>query len=88
MSTSGGLSDYSIGKVLGEGGFCEVRLGVHHQSKRKVAIKVSRRVGSGMSTGMRIVGYKGGRGERWGTVETAWRGVPGWYIRLVRGACR
>jgi len=40
VSSSGGLSEYSIGKVLGEGGFCEVRLGIYHHSKRKVAVKV------------------------------------------------
>jgi 5'-AMP-activated protein kinase, catalytic alpha subunit len=38
--SAGGVSDYSIGKVLGEGGFCEVRLGLHQRSRRKVAIKV------------------------------------------------
>uniref|UniRef100_A0A7R9YZB3 non-specific serine/threonine protein kinase n=1 Tax=Chlamydomonas euryale TaxID=1486919 RepID=A0A7R9YZB3_9CHLO len=34
------LPGYSVGKVIGEGGFCMVRIGVHHASRRKVAIKV------------------------------------------------
>ncbi|KAG1668458.1 hypothetical protein FOA52_005231 [Chlamydomonas sp. UWO 241] len=34
------LPGYSVGKVIGEGGFCMVRVGVHHASRRKVAIKV------------------------------------------------
>ena len=34
------IPGYSIGKVIGSGGFCQVRLGVHHLSTRLVAIKV------------------------------------------------
>ena len=34
------LEGYSVGQVIGEGGFCEVRIGVHHFSQRKVAIKI------------------------------------------------
>jgi hypothetical protein len=34
------LPGYSVGRVVGEGGFCQVRLGVHHLSRRKVAVKV------------------------------------------------
>ncbi|EFJ49603.1 hypothetical protein VOLCADRAFT_42482, partial [Volvox carteri f. nagariensis] len=34
------LPGYSVGKVIGEGGFCQVRLAVHHLSQRKVAVKV------------------------------------------------
>lgn len=34
------LEGYSVGQVIGEGGFCEVRIGVHHFSHRKVAIKI------------------------------------------------
>ncbi|GAX80939.1 hypothetical protein CEUSTIGMA_g8374.t1 [Chlamydomonas eustigma] len=34
------LPGYSVGKVIGEGGFCKVRLGIHHLSRRKVAIKI------------------------------------------------
>ncbi|KAF5828215.1 hypothetical protein DUNSADRAFT_18019 [Dunaliella salina] len=37
---SAALPGYTVGKVIGEGGFCQVRLAVHHLSKRKVAIKV------------------------------------------------
>lgn len=29
-----------MGAVVGEGGFCQVRLAVHHLSRRKVAVKV------------------------------------------------
>lgn len=35
------LPGYSVGRVVGEGGFCQVRMGIHHLSKRKVAVKVS-----------------------------------------------
>jgi len=34
------IPGYSISRLLGEGGFCQVRLGIHHVSKRKVAIKM------------------------------------------------
>ncbi|KAL6759053.1 kinase-like domain-containing protein [Haematococcus lacustris] len=34
------LPGYSVGKVIGEGGFCQVRLALHHLSGRKVAVKV------------------------------------------------
>jgi hypothetical protein len=34
------LPGYSVGAVVGEGGFCAVRLAVHHLSRRKVAVKV------------------------------------------------
>lgn len=34
------LPGYSIGKTIGEGGFCKVRLGVHDISGQQVAIKV------------------------------------------------
>ncbi|KXZ49233.1 hypothetical protein GPECTOR_22g824 [Gonium pectorale] len=34
------LPGYSVGKVIGEGGFCQVRLAVHHLSQRRVAVKV------------------------------------------------
>lgn len=37
---AGLLPGYSVGRVVGEGGFCQVRLGIHHLSRRKVAIKV------------------------------------------------
>ncbi len=37
---SAALPGYSVGKVIGEGGFCKVRIGLHHLSRRKVAIKV------------------------------------------------
>jgi hypothetical protein len=37
---TGSLPGYSVGKVVGEGGFCQVKLGLHHLSRRKVAIKV------------------------------------------------
>jgi len=39
-SYAGLLPGYSVGRVVGEGGFCQVRLGVHHLSRRKVAVKV------------------------------------------------
>lgn len=44
-SSSGGaggssIGGYTIGRVLGEGGFCQVRQAVHHISGAKVAIKV------------------------------------------------
>jgi serine/threonine protein kinase len=29
-----------VGAVVGEGGFCQVRLAVHHLSRRRVAVKV------------------------------------------------
>jgi serine/threonine protein kinase len=29
-----------VGAVAGEGGFCQVRLAVHHLSRRRVAVKV------------------------------------------------
>ena len=41
--------------MLGEGGFCEVRQGIHQQSKWRVAIKVSG-VGGGWRQGGRAVG--------------------------------
>ncbi len=34
------LPGYSIGKTIGEGGFCKVRMGVHDISGQQVAIKV------------------------------------------------
>lgn len=34
------LPGYSVGKTIGEGGFCKVRLGVHDLSGQRVAIKV------------------------------------------------
>jgi len=34
------LPGYSIGKTIGEGGFCKVRMGVHDMSGQQVAIKV------------------------------------------------
>ena len=34
------LPGYSIGKTIGEGGFCKVRAGVHDMSGQQVAIKV------------------------------------------------
>lgn len=34
------LPGYSIGKTIGEGGFCKVRMGVHDLSGQQVAIKV------------------------------------------------
>jgi hypothetical protein len=34
------LPGYSVGRVVGEGGFCQVRLATHHLSRRKVAVKV------------------------------------------------
>jgi hypothetical protein len=34
------LAGYSIGKVIGKGGFCQVKVGVHELSGRSVAIKV------------------------------------------------
>jgi serine/threonine protein kinase len=34
------LAGYSVGAVVGEGGFCQVRLAVHHLSRRRVAVKV------------------------------------------------
>ena len=34
------LKGYVLGKELGEGGFCKVRLGVHRLSGAKVAVKV------------------------------------------------
>ncbi|CAG9462218.1 unnamed protein product [Pedinophyceae sp. YPF-701] len=40
LSPATGLAEYKIGKVIGEGGFCQVREGWHNLSGRKVAIKV------------------------------------------------
>ena len=37
---SGELPGYTIGRVIGEGGFCKVHLGVHHFTREKVAIKM------------------------------------------------
>ena len=37
---AGLLPGYSVGKVIGEGGFCQVRLGVQHVTGRKVAVKI------------------------------------------------
>ena len=34
------LPGYSIGRTIGEGGFCKVRMGVHDMSGQQVAIKV------------------------------------------------
>lgn len=34
------LPGYSVSRVVGEGGFCQVRLATHHLSRRKVAVKV------------------------------------------------
>lgn len=34
------LPGYSIGKTIGEGGFCKVRMGVHDMSGQQVAVKV------------------------------------------------
>lgn len=34
------LPGYTVGKVIGEGGFCQVRLAIHHLSGRKVAVKI------------------------------------------------
>lgn len=34
------LPGYSVGKTIGEGGFCKVRLGIHDLSGQRVAIKV------------------------------------------------
>ena len=34
------LPGYSIGKTIGEGGFCKVRMGVHDVSRQQVAVKV------------------------------------------------
>lgn len=39
-SSSSSVGGYTIGRVLGEGGFCQVRQAVHHISGVKVAIKV------------------------------------------------
>lgn len=36
----GELPGYTIGRVIGEGGFCKVHLGVHHFTREKVAIKM------------------------------------------------
>ena len=36
----GDLPGYSIGRVIGEGGFCQVRLGIHHFTRCKVAVKM------------------------------------------------
>lgn len=40
LNHSKAVVGYSVGQVIGEGGFCEVRIGVHHNSQRKVAIKI------------------------------------------------
>ena len=40
------LAGYTLGKVIGEGGFCQVRAGVHQLSGRQVAVKVIRKVRS------------------------------------------
>lgn len=34
------LPGYSLSRVVGEGGFCQVKLGVHYVSRRKVAVKI------------------------------------------------
>lgn len=38
------LAGYSIGKVIGEGGFCQVKIGTHQLSGRSVAVKVINKV--------------------------------------------
>ena len=38
------LAGYSIGDVIGEGGFCQVKLGTHQLSGRSVAVKVINKV--------------------------------------------
>jgi hypothetical protein len=38
------LAGYSLGKVIGEGGFCQVRAGMHELSGRHVAVKVINKV--------------------------------------------
>ncbi|KAK9819595.1 hypothetical protein WJX72_000121 [[Myrmecia] bisecta] len=39
-TTSDSVPGYTVEHTIGEGGFCQVRQGVHHLSGRKVAIKV------------------------------------------------
>jgi 5'-AMP-activated protein kinase catalytic alpha subunit len=34
------IPGFTVGRVIGEGGFCQVRVGAHHLSSQKVAIKV------------------------------------------------
>ena len=38
--SGGALPGYDVGHVLGEGGFCKVRLGVHQLSRANVAVKI------------------------------------------------
>lgn len=38
--TADTLPGYTMGRVVGEGGFCKVRLAIHHLTSRKVAIKI------------------------------------------------
>lgn len=34
------IPGFTVGRVIGEGGFCQVRVGAHHLSAQKVAVKV------------------------------------------------
>ena len=45
-----GLTGYTIGEVIGEGGFCQVRAGVHEASGQQVAMKVIDKVCSNTLT--------------------------------------
>jgi len=40
VDDSGSLPGYVLGEVVGEGGFCKVRLGIHQVSGAKTAVKL------------------------------------------------
>ena len=45
------LPGYTVGRVVGEGGFCQVRLAVHRASRRRVAVKVVDTAKAGAAAG-------------------------------------